>query len=145
MPEKLLQTRIDTIEERAIKVRDSILEGKKYLVIENIDTKNIVWMSIYWNSRNDKYPDSWEIYAIYVLKDYQKLWLGKKLFFAGIECLIEKWYNDMIINVLDWNPTINFYKKYGGVVVWEWTFQAGKNLMKEKIMFFENIADILKM
>jgi hypothetical protein len=42
MPEKLLQTRIDTIEERAIKVRDSILEGKKYLVIENIDTKNIV-------------------------------------------------------------------------------------------------------
>ena len=47
MPEKLLQTRIDTIEERAIKVRDSILEGKKYLVIENIDTKNIVWMSIY--------------------------------------------------------------------------------------------------
>ena len=102
-------------------------------------------MSIYWNSRNDNYPDSWEIYAIYILKDYQKLWLGKRLFFAGIECLIEKWYKDMIINVLDWNPTINFYKKYGGVVVWEWTFQAGKNLMKEKIMFFENIADILKM
>ena len=145
MPEKLLQTRINTIEERAAEVRDSILEGKEYLVVENLDTKDIVWMSIYWNSRNDKYPDSWEIYAIYVLKDYQKLWLGKRLFFAGIECLIEKWYNDMIINVLDWNPTIDFYKKYGGFIVWEWTFQVGKVLMKEKIIFFENIPDILKM
>ena len=42
MPEKLLQTRINTIEERAAKVRDSILEGKEYLVVENLDTKDIV-------------------------------------------------------------------------------------------------------
>ena len=145
MPEKLLQTRIDTIEERVEKVRDNILDGKDYLVVEDIETKDIVWMSIYWNSRNDKYPDSWEIYAIYILKDYQKIWLGKKLFFANIKCLIERWYKDMIINVLDWNPTIEFYKKYGWVVVWERYEQADKNTIKEIILFFENIPDILKM
>lgn len=145
MPQELLETRINTIEKRATKVRDGIINWVNYLVVENLERKDIVWMSIYWNSRNDKYPDSWEIYAIYILKDYQKLWLGKKLFFAGIECLVEKWYNDMIINVLDWNPTINFYEKYGGAVIWKWTFQAGENLLKEKILFFKNIADILKM
>lgn len=89
MPEKLLQTRIDTIDERAEKVHDGIINWVNYLVVENLESKEIVWMSIFWKSKNEEYPDSWEIYAIYILKEYQKLWLGKNLFFYGIECLIE--------------------------------------------------------
>lgn len=144
VPEKLLQTKIDSIDEKTGKVREFIERGNNYLVVENIETKDIVWMSIYWPSRNEDYPNSWEIYAIYILREYQKLWLGKKLFFAWINELINLWYNDMIINVLEWNPTIDFYKKYGGTVVWERYDQFGKALLKENILFFEDIKSIVK-
>ena len=143
IPEKLLQTRIDSIDEKTEKVREFIENGKNYLVVENIETKEIVWMSIFWNSRNEDYPNSWEIYAIYILQEYQKLWLGKKLFFAWINELISLWYNDMIINVLDWNPTIDFYKKYWGTVIWERYDQFGKALLKENILLFDDIKTIV--
>jgi hypothetical protein len=42
MPQKLLETRINTIDERTTKVRNAIIEGKEYLVIEDLETKNIV-------------------------------------------------------------------------------------------------------
>ena len=143
IPEKLLQTRIDSIDEKTEKVREFIERGNNYLIVENLDSNEIVWMSIYWPSRNEKYANSWEIYAIYILQEYQKLWLGKKLFFAWINELINLWYNDMIINVLEWNPTIDFYKKYGWTIVWERYDQFGKVMLKEFVLFFKDIKSIV--
>lgn len=142
IPEKILETRINSIDERTEKTREFIANGKNYLVIENNETHEIVWMSIYWPSRNENHPNSGEIYAIYILKEYQKIWLGKKLFIAWINGLIKLWYNDMIINVLKWNNAIDFYKKYGGQVVWEKSDQFGVTTLEEYILFFDNIKSI---
>jgi ribosomal protein S18 acetylase RimI-like enzyme len=121
------------------KTRKLIENGGKYLVVENTETKEIIWMLIYWQSRNQDYPSSWEINAIYILPEYQKLWIGKKLFLAWIDELIKLWYKDMIINVLKWNNAINFYEKYGGFVVWEKSDKAWKITIYEDILFFKNI------
>jgi len=142
IPEKILETRTNSIQERTEKTREFIANGKNYLVIENNETHEIVWMSIYWPSRNENYPNSGEIYAIYILKEYQKIWLGKKLFIAWINELIKLWYNDMIINVLKWNNAIDFYKKYGGLIVWEKSDQFGAITLEEYILFFEDIKSI---
>ena len=142
IPDKILKMRIDSIDERTEKTREFIENGKDYLVVENNETHEIVWMSIYWPSRNENYPNSWEIYAIYILKKHQKLWLGKKLFSAWINELIKLWYNDMIINVLKWNNAIDFYKKYGGQIVWEKSDQVGAFTLKEYILFFNDIKSI---
>ena len=82
IPEKMLETRINTIDERTEKTREFIANGKNYLVIENNETHEIVWMSIYWPSRNEKYPNSGEIYAIYILKEYQKNLTWKKIIYS---------------------------------------------------------------
>jgi len=142
IPEKILETRTNSIQERTEKTREFIANGKNYLVIENNETHEIVWMSIYWPSRNENYPNSGEIYAIYILKEYQKIWLGKKLFIAWINELIKLWYNDMIINVLKWNNAIDFYKKYGGQIVWEKSDQVGAFTLEEYILFFNDIKSI---
>ena len=142
IPEKILETRTNSIQERTEKTREFIVNGKNYLVIENNETHEIVWMSIYWPSRNENYPNSGEIYAIYILKEYQKIWLGKKLFIAWINELIKLWYNDMIINVLKWNNAIDFYKKYGGQIVWEKSDQVGAFTLEEYILFFNDIKSI---
>ena len=144
IPENILQARIDSIDERTQKTREFIENDKIYLVAENTQTKEIAWILTYWPSRNDKYPNSWEIISIYVLPKYQKLWLGKKLFLTWINELIKLWYNDMILNVLKWNDTINFYKKYGGVVVWERFDEIGEKKIKiyEDIMYFKDIKSL---
>lgn len=142
IPEKMLKTRINTINERTEKTREFIENGKDYLVVENNETHEIVWMSVYWPSRNENYPNSGEIYAIYILKEYQKFWLGKELFSAWINELIKLWYNDMIINVLKWNNAIDFYKKYGGQIVWEKSDQVGAFILEEYILFFDDIKSI---
>ena len=142
MPEFLLKKRIKTIGEKTGKVRENIANGENYLVVENTETKKIIWMSIYWSSRNEKYSQSGEIYALYILKNYQKLGVGKKLLLAWIEELIKLWYNDLIINVLKWNNAINFYKKYWGKFVWERSDEIWKITIHEDILYFENIKSI---
>ena len=72
--------RINSIDEKTEKVRELIENDGKYLVAENTQTKEIIWMLIYWPSRNPEYPNSWEINAIYILPEYQKLGIGKKYF-----------------------------------------------------------------
>jgi len=142
VPEKILETRIATIDERAEKTRNFIESGKEYLIVENTETNEIVWMLYYWASRNGDYPNSGEINAIYVLQEYQGIGIGKKLFLAWINELRKLWYNDMIINVLKWNNAINFYKKYGGKIVWERSDQFGKIMLQENIMFFDDLTSI---
>ena len=142
IPDFLIENRIKNIDERANKMREIIKENWIHLVLEDTETQKIVWILSCCPSRNQEYPNSWEIMAIYVLKEYQKLWLGKKLFFAWIEELIRLWYKDMIINVLKWNDAINFYKKYGGIVVWERCDEVGKIKLHEDILYFKNIESI---
>ena len=142
VPEKVLETRIDTIDETAKKTREFIENGNNCLVAENLETNEIIWMLSYWHSRNEEYPNSGEINAIYVLLEYQKLGIGKKLFLMWINELINLWYDSMIINVLEWNNAINFYKKYGGAIVWERYDQFGKAILKEFILLFEDIKSI---
>lgn len=142
IPENILQARIDSIDKRTEKTHEFIENGKIYLVAENTKTKEIVWILTYWPSRNDKYPNSWEIISIYVLPEYQKLGIGKKLFLAWINELIKLWYNDMIINVLKWNNAINFYKKYGWIVIWERSDTMWKITIHENILYFDNIKSI---
>ena len=142
MPDDFLEMRVNSIDERTKKTRKLIEDGWKYLVVENTQTKEIVWMMIYWPSRNQDYPSSWEINAIYILPECQKLWLGKRLFLAWIDELIKLWYKDMIINILKWNNAINFYKKYGWKVVWERFDNIGRITIHENIMYFDNIESI---
>ena len=142
MPDEFLEMRANSIDGRIGKTRKIIEDGGKYLVVENTETKEIIWMLIYWPSRNAEYPNAWEINAIYVLQEYQKLGIGKKLFLAWINELINLWYTDMIINVLKWNNAINFYKKYGWKVVWERYDEIWKIRIHENILYFENIESI---
>jgi len=144
MPLKVLQTRIEFMDERADKLRETLKENDKFLVAEDEESNEIIWMLSYWESRNEQYKESWEIYAFYVLKDYQKQKIWKWLFVEAVNQLINLWYTSMIINVLVWNPAINFYKKYGWVEVWEKTDPCGKIMITEKIMYYENLKKIIE-
>jgi hypothetical protein len=42
MPEIILKKRIETIDEKAEKVRENIANGENYLVVENTETSKII-------------------------------------------------------------------------------------------------------
>ena len=143
MPDAFLESRINAIDERTEKARELIKNWAHYLVVEDSETKEIIWMLIFWASRDENYKNLWEINAIYVLDNYQKLGIGKKLFFEWIKELIKLGYNDMIINVLEWNKTIDFYKKFWWKVAWDRYDSIGKIQIHEYVMFFENLKAIV--
>lgn len=97
----------------------------------------------YGNSRNEKYVDCGEINAIYVLDEYQGYGIGKSLFLTGINELINKGYNNMILNVLKGNKTISFYEHFGGKKVDSRFDKFGNDIIEEYIMYFDNLNKII--
>lgn len=53
-----------------------------------------------------------EIYALYLLKKYHGLGLGKQIFVHGVNHLSALGYRSFCLYVLKENPTILFYKKF---------------------------------
>ena len=141
LSDKILNNRLNTMKERTIKLAKAI-EEKDNTYVATINNK-VVGFVTYGKSRNDKYEDSGEINAIYVLEEYQKLGIGKALFFKAIERLINLGYQSMMLNVLEGNNTINFYKKYGGENIDNRYDYFGEDLIKENIMYFDNIDKIV--
>lgn len=98
-------------------------ERQRYL-IENEDTfifvaedtnGNIVGFASGGPERNNDPIYMGELYAIYLLKEYQSKGIGKQLFNAVIKHLSANGINSLLVLVLEDNtPAIKFYEALGG-------------------------------
>lgn len=66
-----------------------------------------------------------EIYALYLLREYQGMGIGRRLVRASVERMISQGMNSMLIWVLHDNPARKFYEALGGVPVDEKTITVG--------------------
>ena len=55
-----------------------------------------------------------ELYAIYLLKEFQGQGIGQKLFRAGVESLLKSGMNRMVVWVLEKSPYRKFYESLDG-------------------------------
>ena len=55
-----------------------------------------------------------ELYAIYILKEFQKQGAGRKLFDAAVEGLLKSGMSSMVVWVLEPSPYRKFYEALGG-------------------------------
>lgn len=141
MPHDYLENRVLTIEnkiERAIK----LLESTNTYYVAEINNK-IVGILHFKENQNDKYKDYGYLESIYVLKEYQGMGIGKKLFKIAIDGLQELGYNKMYLECLQGNKTIDFYKKYKGKIVEIIDFPIKDFVVKADIVIFDDIASIL--
>ena len=84
--------------------------------------------------RNDKFE------SLYLLKEYQGLGYGTKIFKYGMELLKRNGYKKMYLNVVVGNNNaIKFYKKFGGEIIDRHTL----NVMGEDIDEYEMIFELL--
>lgn len=143
MPDDYLDDRINNFYERSLNTKKYLekLENDgdldKYLVCE-VDGK-IIGICQYLKSQNEKYPNSGLLGALYVLKKYQKLGIGKELFRLATIGLIDLGYNSIYLECLTGNKAINFYTKYSGVLKENIDYPISNFTVKADIVFYEDI------
>ena len=72
-----------------------------------------------------------EIYAIYLLQDYQRQGIGAALFRAGARELERRGFTPFLLWVLKANPACHFYEALGGKYLREQEIQIGNQQLIE--------------
>lgn len=83
-----------------------------------------------------------ELYAIYILKQFQGKGIGKKLMEEIRNSLKERNYKGMMAWVLESNPAINFYKKLGGKEFERKEIKRGENVFIEVALGWNDLKEI---
>lgn len=90
--------------------------------VAEVDQK-VVGFATADSNRHKELPFAGEIFAIYILKDYQRTGLGKKLVKALVDMFILREQNSMVIGALKENHQARrFYEDLGGEAVGETVF-----------------------
>lgn len=137
IPDDIIDAMIVAVKERAEKCRIDIAQydNATVAVVEN----TIVGFCVYGESRNEDFPHSGEIYALYVLKGFQGMGLGEALFGAGADELQAQGKNSMIVNCLRGNPSLSFYKRMGGKTIGQRQDEIEGTSITEDILYYDNL------
>jgi len=99
-------------------------------IAEEMDGR-IVGFSNSGKNRSTEYDYDGELYAIYLLKEYQNKGIGRMLFEASVERLRSSGYKRMMLWVLKDNLTLGFYQRFGGTVIGEKGVTIGEQELVE--------------
>lgn len=100
-----------------------------------VDNEVVGFMNYYKDSRtHEGYA---EISAIYILKEYQKLGIGRKFFEIAFDLTKKCGKNKLMLNVLDDNSATEFYKKMGGKKIGSFGIEMGGDKFQEDVMSFK--------
>lgn len=93
--------------------------------------------------RTKRYGYDGEIYAIYLLEQYQGKGYGTQLFKSFVENMKEEGYTSILVWVLTQNPFKRFYEKYGASPVEAEEVTIGKGTYQETAYGWKRI-DLLE-
>jgi L-amino acid N-acyltransferase YncA len=112
-------------------------------VAEN-DEGSIVGFSSGGKERTGKYPNfSGELYAIYILKEYQRHGLGKLLVRPIIEELHQQNIHTMLVLVLEDNSSCRFYEALGGKKIDNLAVEFSGKKLNELVYGWDDIKNII--
>ncbi len=86
-----------------------------------------------------------ELYALYILKDYQKKGIGCALMKASAQGLLERGMCNMLVWVLSTNPARGFYEKMGGVHLRDKPVNLGGFDLEESAYGWDDIHALAEM
>jgi L-amino acid N-acyltransferase YncA len=96
---------------------NEVIPNGHVFVVEN-DQGDIVGFSSGGRERTGNYPGyEGELYAIYILQEYQGNGIGRKLVMPLIEVFKKEGIHSMIVLVLDENPSKYFYQSLGAIEI----------------------------
>nr|WP_255437613.1 GNAT family N-acetyltransferase [Thalassobacillus sp. CUG 92003] len=118
------------------------LNGQIALVMETEDNHIIGFISG-GKERTKNYAYDGEIYAIYLLDEYQRKGLGSQLLAAFTEAMVNADYQSMLVWVLTYNPSGQFYIQHGAKQVEAEQVTIGEGTYEETAYGWKDINDLL--
>jgi GNAT superfamily N-acetyltransferase len=119
IPQKVLSD-LDQ-DERARRWRQIISdpEGRQSVFVVAMDNGQIIGFASAEAARGGDPAYEGEISAIYLLKEYQRLGIGRRLFLVAAQELAVRGVRSLLVRVLAANPSYRFYETLGGIKLGE--------------------------
>lgn len=119
-----------------------IITSQSVFVAET-EADGVVGFSNGGKERTGKYKEyTGELYALYVLKEYQRKGIGKLLLRAVIDYLINNNLFSMTVAVLEENPSRQFYESFGAKRIDTIEIEILGKRLNESIYGWEDIREI---
>lgn len=134
---------LNKTEQERIEYNNSIFnESKKDTLVLEINNIIVGFIS-FGLSEDNKYPNTGEIFSLYILSIYQHQGYGKMLIQRAIKELINTGLNNMVIGCISNNPSNEFYKYLGGIKTSERPYLKTGDNLTENIYYFDNINKLI--
>jgi L-amino acid N-acyltransferase YncA len=121
---------------------NQVIPNRYVFVVEN-DQGDIVGFSSGGKERTGNYPGyEGELYAIYILQEYQGNGIGRKLVMPLIEVFKKEGIHSMIVLVLDENPSKYFYQSLGAIEIDQLSDTIAEKEVIELVYGWKNLSII---
>jgi len=104
---------------------------------------NVIGFAACGPARELKEPFAGELYAIYVLQDFQRKGIGRRLVLSAARDLKGRGYDSMLVWVLEANPSWRFYERLGGEKVSVKDAVVGGETLRELGFGWKNLDSLL--
>jgi len=118
--------------EKLTEIKTEIKNNKRKYIVA-LYNKKIIGMLLYLGANYEENNNVARIQAIYILEEYQKQGIGKKMFDFAKEKMRKEKYTEIIIGCIEKNPSNEFYKKLGGEFVGKESIKINGKDYKENI------------
>ncbi|MBM7571424.1 GNAT family N-acetyltransferase [Aquibacillus albus] len=119
------------------------MKGQPALVIHD-DKEEIIGFISGGKERTKRFGYDGEIYAIYLLGEYQRKGLGSMLLEAFAKEMKKEGYQSILVWVLTQNPTSQFYLDYGAKQIDKEETTIGQGTYQETAFGWKNIDELLQ-
>lgn len=119
-------------------IKEKLENKENFYKVVSIDNKIVGFVS-YGKNRDTEADNLGEVYAIYILEEFHKKGIGKKLISYVKNDLKEKGYTSLVIWTLEENPNKKFYEKLGGKEFSNRQIDIFGQKLKEIGYLYENI------
>ena len=120
----------ESLSKTIVRMQENIENDNNYLVAEF--NNEIVGFCKTGKSLKENYQNYGEIIALYVKNEQVKKGIGKQLFMEANK-LLKETYENNIVSCIKENPSNNFYKKMGCILLEECDFNLKGIIYKENL------------
>jgi GNAT superfamily N-acetyltransferase len=117
--------------------------GSRFTVVAQNDDGQVVGFASGGAIRDEEPPFKGELYSIFVRDEYQGMRLGRKMVSHVADHLIKTGINDMIVWVLQDNPSRRFYELLNGEFHRERDIEIGGKALKEVSYVWKDLHALL--
>lgn len=145
LPDDYLNNRITNIPNKTETTKEFLRTYNGTYIVAK-DKGKVVGILAFSPAQEEKYQEYGHLEALYVLKQYQGLGIGKELFKKAVVGLKDMGYSKMQLECMCGNNSLNFYQKYSGIVKSQIDYPINHiGTVKADIVLFENLDEVFSL